>query len=398
MDLTTLERPLNYLELAHLDRVVIMAAEYRGDLDADVLARAFRHLWTVHPVLRARVRGSAPDALLAVSPEHEPGLVVLDEEPDALAKIAGLPWDATAGVADLVLVQGDGHGFVALRTDHSITDANAWLGTFRELLRWYTAFASGEEPVSEPGTALPAPPAALFHERLGLIPYDRRLFHSATPPEPAAGTAGLLSGYLRLGAEETRWLKRAARRYETTVHGLVAGAILVAQRVLAGGRDPVPMYCVSPVDFRRRVDPPVGELETTNFMMSYVAETGVSPRLSPVLVGRAVKARMDEVLSAAEGVRDPAPMEDALGRNLSFALISNLGVVAEFPAPSGVEFTELHILNTVGDTFFPGYYVSTYRDRLTVLHVFTDRFFTRGDVDRLVRELHEQLLIVGASA
>ncbi|WIV54704.1 hypothetical protein QP939_38585 [Amycolatopsis nalaikhensis] len=133
-------------------------------------------------------------------------------------------------------------------------------------------------------------------------------------------------------------------------------------------------------------------------MMSYVAETGVSPRLSPVLVGRAVKARMDEVLSAAEGVRDPAPMEDALGRNLSFALISNLGVVAEFPAPSGVEFTELHILNTVGDTFFPGYYVSTYRDRLTVLHVFTDRFFTRGDVDRLVRELHEQLLIVGASA
>ncbi|WP_290060320.1 phthiocerol/phthiodiolone dimycocerosyl transferase family protein [Amycolatopsis solani] len=398
MDLTGLERPLNYLELAHLDRVVIMAAEYDGELDPVVLARAFRHLCAVHPVLRARVRGTSPEAVLAVAPDHEPELIVLPDGADALARIAALPWDATAGVADLVLVQGDAHGYVALRTDHSITDANAWLGTFRELLRVFTAFASGEEPVSEPGTALPAPPAALFHERLGLIPYDRRLFHSATPPEPSAAPAGLFSGYLRLGVAETQWLKRAARRYETTVHGLVAGAILLAQRVLAGGRETVPMYCVSPVDFRRRVDPPVGELETTNFMMSYVAETGVSPRLSPVLVGREVKARMDEVLAGPEGVREAAPMEDALGRNLSYALISNLGVVEEFPAPAGLEFSEIHILDTVGDTFFPGYYVSTYRDRLTVLHIFTERFFSRGDVDRLVRELHEQLLIVGASA
>ncbi|HET6709857.1 phthiocerol/phthiodiolone dimycocerosyl transferase family protein [Amycolatopsis sp.] len=398
MDLTGLERPLNYLELAHLDRVVIMAAEYAGELDAGVLTRAFRHLCFVHPALRGRIRGTSPEAVLAVDPEHQPDVIVLADGADALARIAALPWDATAGVADLVLVQGDGHGYVALRTDHSITDANAWLGTFRELLRVFTAFASGDEPVSEPETALPAPPAALFHERLGLIPYDRRLFHSAVPPEPTAGAAGLLSGYLRLSVEETQWLKRAARRYETTVHGLVAGAILLAQRVLAGGREAVPMYCVSPVDFRRRVDPPVGELETTNFMMSYVAETGVSPRLSPVLVGREVKARMDEVLAGPEGVREAAPMEDTLGRNLSYALISNLGVVAEFPAPPGLEFTELHILNTVGDTFFPGYYVSTYRDRLTVLHIFTDRFFTRGDVDRIVRELHEQLLIIGASA
>jgi len=175
MDLTGLERPLNYLELAHLDRVVIMAAEYEGDLDADVLADAFQHLCAVHPVLRARVRGTSPEAVLAVSPEHEPEVVVLDDGPDALAKIAGLPWDATAGVADLVLVQGDGHGYVALRTDHSITDANAWLGTFRELLRVFTAFASGEEPVCEPGTALPAPPAALFHERLGLIQPSRTI-------------------------------------------------------------------------------------------------------------------------------------------------------------------------------------------------------------------------------
>jgi hypothetical protein len=398
MDLTTPERPLNYLELAHLDRVVIMAAEYEGELDAGALARAFRHLCTVHPVLRARVRGTAPEAVLAVSPEHEPDLIVLEDVPDVLTKIGELPWDATAGVADLVLVQGDRHGYVALRTDHSITDANAWLGTFRELLRLFTAFAAGEEPAGEPGTALPAPPAALFHERLGLIPYDRRLFHAAVPPEPTAGTAGLISGYLRLSVEETQWLKRAARRYETTVHGLVSGAILLAQRVLAGGCESVPMYCVSPVDFRRRVDPPVGELETTNFMMSYVAETAVSPRLSPVLIGREVKARMDEVLAGPGSVREQAPMEDSLGRNLSYALISNLGVVAEFPAPGGMSFTEIHILNTVGDTFFPGYYVSTYRDRLTVLHIFTDRFFTRGDVDRIVRELYEQLLIVGASA
>ncbi len=396
--MTMPERPLNYLELAHLDRVVIMAAEYEGDLDPELLDDAFRLLCLTHPVLRARIRRTTPDPALAVVPGHQPELIVLDDVPDVLEKIAELPWDATKAVSDLVLVRGEGHGFVALRTDHSITDANAWLGMFRELLRLFAAVAAGEEPDVEPGTWLPSPPAALFHERLGLIPYDRRLFRTAAMPEEPGEPAGLLSGYLTLGEEETDWLRRAARRYETTVHGLVCGAILLAQRMLAGGRETVPMYCVSPVDFRQRVDPPVGLLETTDFMMSYVAEADVSTRMSPVLIGQAVKGRMDAVLAAQEGVRATAPLKDTLDRNLSFALISNLGVIPDFPAPEKVSFTEFHILNTVGDTYFPGYYVSTYRGRLTVLYVFTNRFFSQEDVETVTRELKDQLLIIGASA
>lgn len=396
--MTLPERPLNYLELAHLDRVVIMAAEYRGDLDPETLDEAFRLLCLRNPVLRARIRRTTPDPVLAVAPGHQPELIVLDDVPDVLAKIAELPWDATKGVADLVLVRGDGHGFVALRTDHSITDANAWLGAFRELLRLFSAVAAGEETAAEPGDSLPSPPAELFHQRLGLIPYDRRLFRTAAMPDVPGDPAGLISGYLTLGEEETNWLKRAARRYETTVHGLVCGAILLAQRVLAGGRETVPMYSVSPVDFRQRVEPPVGVLETTNFMMSYVAEAAVSTRMSPVLIGQAIKAQMDAVLAAPEGVRSPAPLEDSLDRNLSFALISNLGVIPDFPEPEGVSYTDFHILNTVGDTYFPGYYVSTYRGRLTVLYVFTNRFFSQEDVETITGELREQLLIVGASA
>jgi len=388
------DRPLNYLELAHLNRVVVMAAEYTGDLDPVALEAAFRLLCERHPVLRGRIEGRVPDVVLAVPSDHRPEMLVLEDVPGVLSKIAELPWDATKGVADLVLVQGEGHGFVALRTDHSITDANAWLGLFRELLR---LFAGGTEPAGAGDVGLPKLPAELFHERLGLIPYDRRLFRSAAPAamvEPA----GMISGYLTLTEDETAWLRRSARRYRTTVHGLVAGAILVAQRVLAGGDETVPMYCVSPVDFRPRVEPPVGELETTNFMMSYVAEVDVWTRVSPVLVAQAVKARLDAVLAAGDGVRAGEQMTDELGRNLSFALISNLGVIDEFPAPDGVSFRDFHILNTVGDTYFPGYYVSTYRGRLTVLYVLTNRFFGEEDAESLVTELKEQLVIVGASA
>ncbi len=395
--MTMVERPLNYLELAHLDRVVIMAAEYQGDLDAGALDDAFRLLCKAYPVLGARVCGTPPDVSLVVTPEHQPELIVLDDVPGVLSKIAELPWDATKGVADLVLVHGDGHGYLALRTDHSITDANARLGVVRELCRLFTAVVTGDVPEPAPAP-LPAPPAELFHERLGLIPYDRRLFRSAAPLDGLGEPAGLISGYLTLGEEETSWLKRAARRYETTVHGLVAGAILLAQRVLAGGPAKVPMYSVSPVDFRNRVDPPVDVLETTNFMMSYVAEVAVSTKMSPVLIGKAIKTQLDEVLAAPEGVRATTPMQDSLGRNLSYALISNLGVIDDVPCPDGVSFGEFHILNTVGDTYFPGYYVSTYRGRLTVLYVFTQRFFSPDDVDRIVGELREQLLIVGASA
>jgi hypothetical protein len=397
MEAVMTDRPLNYLELAHLNRVVIMAAEYTGDLDAAALETAFRLLCERHPVLRGRIEGVPPEVFLTVPGDHQPELLVLEDVPGVLSKIAELPWDATKGVADLVRVQGEGHGFVALRTDHSITDANAWLGLFRELLRLFTTVADGREPDRADDVGLPKPPAELFHQRLGLIPYDRRLFHSAAPPV-STEPAGLISGYLTLTEDETAWLRRSARRYRTTVHGLVAGAILLAQRVLAGGDDAVPMYCVSPVDFRPRVDPPVGELETTNFMMSYVAEVDVWPRMSPVLVAQAVKAQLDSLLAKGDGVRATERMTDQLGRNLSFALISNMGVIDEFPAPDGLSFHDIHILNTVGDTYFPGYYVSTYRGRLTVLYVLTNRFFGPEDAEQLTTELKEQLVIVGASA
>ncbi|MFE0021967.1 hypothetical protein [Amycolatopsis sp. NPDC059021] len=392
--MTMVERPLNYLELAHFNRVVIMAAEYEGDLDPEALDRAFRALCAAHPVLRARIRGAGRDAVMRVEDGHVPELLILDEAPDVLTKIVELPWDASQAVADLVLVRGERHGYLALRADHSIVDANGWLGYLRELLR---LFAAGDAGSAEPVGTLPAPPAELFHERLGLIPYDRRLFHTAGP-SILDGEGGLLSGYLRLDEEETSWIRRTARRYGTTVHGLVSGAILLTQRAFAGGRDPVPMFSVSPVDFRGRVEPPVGELETTNFMLSYVAEVDVSTRMSPVLVGQSVKAQMDAALESGEGVRAGAPLKSALDRNLSFALVSNLGVVPEFPMPDGVEVVETHILNTVDDTLFPGYYVSTYRGRLTVLYVLTKRFFTEEDAEAIARELREQLLIIGASS
>jgi hypothetical protein len=395
---TTLERPLNYLELAHLNRVVIMAAEYEGDLDPDALEHAFRLLCEAYPVLRARVRGAGQDAVFFVPPDRFPELIMLEDVPDVLSKIIELPWDAGVSVADLVLVRGDRHGFLALRTDHSITDANAWLGMFRELLRLFTESVNSEGFEVASGSALPASPAELFHQRLGVIPYDRRLFHSAGA-ETSAESGGLISGYLTLGEEETKWLRRAARAYQTTVHGLACGAILLAQRALAGGREPARMFCVSPVDFRGRVSPPVGELETTNFMLSYVSEVDVSARTSAVLIGQSIKAQMDDVLSSKEGVRSSAePMASTLDRNLSFALVSNLGVIEDFPQPEGISITGFRVLNTVDDTMFPGHYVWTYRGRLTLLYVLTSRFFSQDDADLLAREIVEQLLIVGASS
>jgi hypothetical protein len=119
------------------------------------------------------------------------------------------------------------------------------------------------------------------------------------------------------------------------------------------------MYCVSPVDFRSRVTPPVELLDTTNFMLSYVAEADVSTRMSPITVGHAVKTQMDEVLSRGEGARSSSPMADSLGRNLSFALVSNLGVISDFPEPAGMSITDFRVLNTVDDTLFPGHYVWT---------------------------------------
>lgn len=390
--MTALERPLNYLELAHLNRVVIMAAEYEGDLEHSAVEYAFRQLCDAYPVLRAHVRGTGQDAVFHVMPDRVPEVIVIDDVPDVLSKVVELPWDAGSSVADLVHVRGERHGYLALRADHSIVDANAWLEMFRELTRFLA-----DDPEVTPGTSLPLPPAELFHERLGSIPYDRRLFQTANDPA-LDGSASLISSYITLGEQETSWLRRTARFYRSSVHGLVCGAILAAQRSLAGGSEPAKMFCVSPVDFRSRVDPPVELLETTNFMLSYAAEVDVSSRSSPVVIGQSIKTQLDAVLTRKEGVRSGTPMADYLGRNLSFALVSNLGVIEDFAQPDGVSVVGFRVLNTVGDTLFPGHYVWTYRGRLTVLSVLTSRFFSRDEADQLAREITEQLLIVGASS
>jgi phenolphthiocerol/phthiocerol/phthiodiolone dimycocerosyl transferase len=392
IELSVLERPLNYLELAHLNRVVIMAAEYRGSIDHDAVERAFHSLGQAYPILRATVRGTGQDAIFHVFPDQGPEVLVIDDVPDVLTKVVELPWDAGLSVADLVHVRGENHGYLALRADHSIVDANAWLGMFRELLRLLS-----EDTEATPNTTLPLPPAELFHQRIGTIPYDRRLFHTAGDPA-LDGSASLISGYITLAEQETSWLRRTARFYRSSVHGLVCGAILAAQRALADGSDPARMHCVSPVDFRNRVTPPVGLLETTNFLLSYATEVDVSARTSPVMIGQSIKTQMDEILARQEGVRSSAPMTDTLGGNLSFALVSNLGVIDDFPQPDGMSIVDFRVLNTVGDTMFPGHYVWTYQGKLTLLYVLTSRFFTQDDADRLAREITEQLLIVGASS
>lgn len=395
----TLHRHLNYLELAHLSRVVVMAVEYRGAVAGEAIDGAFAALCAAHPVLRARVVGAGPDTRLVVGPDHRPEVVTLAlDDGDPLARIAALPWDSSRSVAELVHLRGDGHGFLSLRTDHAISDGTAWLGFFRELLRILHDTARGDGTAPPAGNTLPRPPAEVFHHRIGVIPYDRRLFHSGDGTLMPDGSGEVISGYIRLTEEETNWLRTAARRYGTTVHGLVCGAVLLAQYGFTEVTAPARMFCVSPVDFRGRVDPAVGDLDTTNFMLSYVAEVPVTPRTSPVTIGRSVKKQMDGALAAMSGVRAAEPLAGSLPGNLSYALVSNLGVIPDLPAPGGLAITDLHIVNTVADTMFPGYYVYTYGGTLRIVYVHTARFLSPADVLELSTEIREQLLIAGASS
>lgn len=400
----SLTRHLNYLEIAHLSRVVVMAVEYRGDIDHDALEQSFALLCDACPALRARASGSGTEMLLTVDPEHRPNLVTLTcdtaDTSKVLAKLGELPWDPTVSMAELVLVPGEHHGFLALRVDHAIADGGAWLGLFRELLSLLSEIADGGTPTRVPGDSLPTPPADIFHSRIGVIPYDRRLLYSVSPAEQVADDSpGVASGYIRLTEGETDWLRTSARRYGTSVHGLVCGAILAGQRAIGGGDEPAHMFCVSPVDFRDRLCPPVGDLETTNLMLSYLAEVEVSPHTSPVAIGQSIKTQLADAMSTMTGVRGTAaPTAGQLDHNLMFALVSNLGVVDPLPQPSGMSLVDLHIVNTVEDTLFPGYYVYTYGGTLRIVYVLTSRFFSPAIVESLTREIREQLLIAGASS
>lgn len=190
--------------------------------------------------------------------------------------------------------------WVNLITHHAIADGILLYHWFTALWRGYTDQRSGAPITPAEPQPLPAAPETLLAER-GVIKGSRtdaeRLDGVVVYPfrDPVGRRAGhdplALHRVVRvLSPESTAALRSAAKARNATVHGLICGAILVAERELLSVDGGVPVGLISHVNIRTRLDPPVANAEGTNVIGYSCVQVNVALDDDPAAIG-------DEVLT-----------------------------------------------------------------------------------------------------
>ncbi len=376
------ERHLDAWELSVLGTPFAIGIEYQGDLDATRLARAYENLCARHPILRTQIHQYGGGAALYLPPDHTPTFVVDSGDFDTLmSRICG-PWNPAQTTTQLILVTNGTSGYVALRADHAIADGRGNTEFIRQLMTQYVHH-NAEEASLRTAFELPRPPTEILSNRLG-----RDNFH-ATPPGSIDVSKWLhrpIGGQIQFSEEATTNLRQAARDNETTVYGLVTGSIMAAHRTECPQRGAVQMTCYSPVDFRTRVAPPVGVLETTNFALMHQSDVMVTDDAEPARTGKAIKARMRVAATTSTGDKhDGKP--GCLENNLAHAFVSNVGVIHELPNDTTFNITNFYWLNESTSLPMPLYWFYTFKNKMTLGYVFDAGYFTVTDGTRLIGKI-----------
>lgn len=211
---------------------------------------------------------------------------------------------------------------------------------------------------------LPKSPANLFMDHFGALQSYAQT--SSAVPEPRA-TSRTIHRRIHLSAEDTTGLINAVRAGATSVHGIVAAAILAAQ--FGHGRSagtPVSMKCWSLVDLRGRVDPPVGATNTTNFFGAYPAVVTISDNADLLDMGRSIRNQVTEVVgSRTLPLIDLSPLKTALEERLATTFVSNVGVIAPLASPASLTHVDFR-LNGSRAAVIPGHRVYSFNGRLTI--------------------------------
>ncbi|GAA0730714.1 hypothetical protein Drose_26990 [Dactylosporangium roseum] len=369
-------RVLDTVECQLANQPTALVVRYRGQLRRPALDLAFQRLAEANPLLRARL--VSVDGLLSfhIDAEHPSPPVVGAGDHVSLLRQVAQTWSTGNALSRLVVsVEQDG-GHVGMFTDHSIADGRAKFALLVELWAIYTALAEGgrAEPVAQ---VVPAPPTVVLAGRLG------RAVPPLTQPSgrPGDGKVELRKRYTTFSADETAALTAFARAGGLTVNALLAGAILASQlRCAEQGPEPIEMTCVSRIDLRSRVDPPIGALETTNLSGVHAARVPVGLDTDPADIARTI----NQQLRASVGKRFPendfldrsfAEREHSGAAGLSTVALSNLGRLPDLPAPAGLSLEGFSIFSHSGAMAHPAYAVSTYRDQLSIQFLYDPRHF-----------------------
>ncbi|MFD8478557.1 protein kinase [Kitasatospora sp. NPDC059673] len=353
------------LYVGQRSRAVISCA-VSGGVDPQVLTAAFADLTAKHPPLRCRIAREDAGFVLQEL-DTPPRLVVREGAEDGYAAELNAPLPVGGPLVRATLLRGTGTDTVVLAIDHAIVDGHSAIALHHALWERYGQLLAAPGTAPEPWcTDWPAPLTELLppcpEEDVAQY-FERRVAAVRTHPVElvsydAAGGAedGRIEvARLRLSTEQTAQLRHAAAAFGVSVQGLVAGALLAAARRRLPGEGPRTLGCLSPVDLRSRVTPPVPRELMIAAVTSHVQALDVAPDSDPVELARTVTGGLRRSLEAGEPlleVRIMPRVPEFPPLMAGTVIVTNMGAVAAPPMPEGLELLDVRLV-PAREQYFP---------------------------------------------
>lgn len=364
--------PVETLYVGQRSRAVLSCA-LRGRVDAGALAAAFDAVTQAHPTLRARIVADGGGHALALLDETErPRLETRTADlEEAYATELNRPLTVGGPLSRAVLVSAPGgteHLFV-LVVDHTVTDGHSSITLHNTVWDHYRALVTDERPQpgrADAGTAdvpeWPEPVSALLPpaDEADTAAYlDARIAQAKKSPvelvryDPArtgggAGDEGHIEVCrLTLDTDRTARLRGRAREAGVSVHALIAAALLRTARRRLEGDGPRTLGCLSPVDLRSRLTPPLPASVMVPAVTTHLQTLEVSETSDPVDLARTVHARVNDFIARGDHFHEmritpEIPRNPAL--QLATVIVTNMGVVPGPRLPDGLRAVDVRLV------------------------------------------------------
>ncbi|MFF5103284.1 condensation domain-containing protein [Streptomyces sp. NPDC000134] len=365
--------PVETLYVGQRSRAVLSCL-LRGRVDVAALSAAFDAMTEANPTLRSRItEDGAGHALRLLDEDERPRLTTrTGDEETAYAAELNRPLPVGGPLSRAVLVSapdGGSHLFV-LVIDHTVTDGHSSVALHNALWDRYRALVEGEPFTDAPAAGAPRwprpaaeslPPAdaaataAYLAARteqarrhpVELVPYDVRR------PD-AAGHIEVRR--LTLDTGLTTRLRGAARRAGVSVHALIAASLLAAARRRLDGDGPRTLGCLSPVDLRSRLSPPLPVSDLVPAVTTHLQTLEVSGTAQPLELARTVHARLTGFLSRGDHFHETRITPEIPGNpalQLATVIATNMGVVPGPRLPGGLRAVDVRLV-PAREQYFPG--------------------------------------------
>ncbi|MEU5422041.1 hypothetical protein ACFY1P_23565 [Streptomyces sp. NPDC001407] len=384
---------------------VLVPCEIEGDVDRALLAEALRILTEFHPVLLGRFVPGGDGEESCVVQDGDPRTQRVDiEEFTDLQHELQVVQDWLAGPLLRVAVsEGGPRTTVALSMPRAVVDGSAYIALYKRLWSIYTDLSLGRSvPAHLIAGGLASPSLdtrtqeGFTEEELTGFLASRAAEREAVPSVlPVRGREPGTFGVVRLELDErrTRRFVDHAHAAGLSVHSLICGVLLTAARAFLApsSSGPVTLACVSAVDMRARISPPIEPESVQSSASSSTATLAVAESPDPVALGRAVAEKLRADLDARVPDLELATiprLTDATVPRLPTLIVTNLHKIPSPTLPEGLAVSGWRILPLV-DTPVPLATVTRFGGRLAIDLPYSRRWYDDETMRRFMSAASE---------